>query len=218
LWELEVLSGQEADVDVLDEEVMRASLRDATAFSAVFERHHLVIWRFLARSAGRQAADELAGEVFLIAFRRRASYDPERGSVRSWLYGIAANQLRERGRRAARLRRAVLRLAGRREADGVAPGADESSALMQRAGTDLVLRCLEGLGAIDREVLVLFAWERLSYEEIAAALAVPVGTVRSRLARARQRLRHAMELGDATDGLPLEATPPGDACGPRGRT
>lgn len=218
MWELEVLSGQEADVDVLDEQVMRASLRDGAAFGAVFERHHLVIWRFLARSAGHEAADELAGEVFLIAFRRRASYDPERGSVRSWLYGIAANQLRERGRRAARFRRAALRLAGRRETDGVAPGADESSALMQRAGTDLVLRCLEGLGAIDREVLVLFAWERLSYEEIAAALVVPVGTVRSRLARARQRLRRGMELGDATDGLPLEATPPGDACGPRGRT
>lgn len=197
---------------------MRASLRDAAEFSAVFERHHLVIWRFLARSAGREAADELAGEVFLIAFRRRSSYDPERGSVRSWLYGIAANQLRERGRRAVRFRRAVLRLAGRRESDGVAPGADESSALLQRGDTDLVVRCLEGLGAIDREVLVLFAWERLSYEEIAAALAVPVGTVRSRLARARQRLRRAMELGDATDGLPLEATPPGDAHGPRGRT
>jgi RNA polymerase sigma-70 factor (ECF subfamily) len=89
---------------------------------------------------------------------------------------------------------------------------------MHRADTDLVLRCLEGLGAIDREVLVLFAWERLSYEEIAAALTVPVGTVRSRLARARQRLRHAMELADATDGLPVEATPPGDAPDPQRRT
>ena len=218
LWELEALSGQEADVDLLDEQAMRASLRDAAAFGAVFERHHLVIWRFLARSAGREAADELAGEVFLIAFRRRASYDPQRGSVRSWLYGIAANQLRERGRRAARFRRVVLRLAGRRETDGVASGADESSVLMQRAGTDVVLRCLEQLGAIDREVLVLFAWERLSYEEIAAALAVPVGTVRSRLARARQRLRGAMELADATDGLPVEATHPGDAPVPRRKT
>jgi len=197
---------------------MRASLRDGSAFSAVFERHHLVIWRFLARSAGSQVADELAGEVFLVAFRRRASYDPKRGSVRSWLYGIAANQLRERGRRAARWRRAALRLAGRREADGIAAGADESSAVLQQAGTDLVLRCLDGLSPIDREVLVLFAWERLSYEEIAAALAVPVGTVRSRLARARQRLRAAMELRDATDGVRLEATPPGDARGPRGRT
>jgi RNA polymerase sigma factor (sigma-70 family) len=205
-------------VEGLDEQAMRASLRDGAAFGAVFERHHLVIWRFLARSAGRQAADELAGEVFLIAFRRRASYDPKRGSVRSWLYGIAANQLRERGRRGARFQRAIVRLAGRRDTDGVAPGADESSALLQEAGTDRVLRCLADLGAIDREVLVLFAWERLSYEEIAAALAVPVGTVRSRLARARQRLRRAMELGEATDGLPLEATPPGDARGPRGRT
>jgi RNA polymerase sigma factor (sigma-70 family) len=193
-------------VDVLDEQVMRASLRDAAAFSTIFERHHPVIWRFLARSAGRQAADELAGEVFLVAFRRRASYDAKRGSVRSWIYGIAANQLRERDRRAARSYRAVLRLAGRRESDGVAPAADESSPALQRAGTDLVLRCLQGLGPIDREVLVLFAGERLSYEEIAAALAVPVGTVRSRLARARGQLRDAMELQAATDGIPPEAT------------
>jgi RNA polymerase sigma factor (sigma-70 family) len=205
-------------VDVLDEQVMRASLRDAAAFGAVYERHHLVIWRFLARSAGRQAADELAGEVFLIAFRRRASFDPRRGSLRSWLYGIAANQLRERSRRAARFHRAFLRLAGRRESDGLAPGADESSALLHEEGVDLVLRCLDGLNPIDREVLVLFAWERLSYEDIAAALAVPVGTVRSRLARARRRLRDAMELGEEIDGLPLEATPPGDARDTRGRT
>jgi RNA polymerase sigma-70 factor (ECF subfamily) len=167
-------------------------------FGAVFECYHPPIWRFLARSAGRQVADELAGEVFLIAPRRRSSYDPERGSVPSWLYGIAANLLRDRTRRAARGRRAVLRLAGRREADGVTLPAEHDE-------SDAVLACLRSLGDQDREVLVLFAWERLSYEEIAAALAVPIGTVRSRLARARARLRDAMELAGLIDGLPVEA-------------
>jgi RNA polymerase sigma-70 factor (ECF subfamily) len=214
LWELEELSGQEVGVDLLDEQAMRASLRDAAAFGPVFERHHLVIWRYLARSAGRQVADELAGEVFLIAFRRRASFDAEKGSVRAWLYGIAANQLREQSRRAARRRRAVLRLAGRREATHPAPAADEASVLVGQAETDSVVQCLNGLGESDREILLLFAWERLTYEEIAAALAVPVGTVRSRLARARGRLRQAMELAGPSDELPVEAS---DAPGPRGR-
>lgn len=204
-------------MDLLDEQAMRASLEDGAAFSRVFERHHRAIWGFLARSAGRQAADDLAGEVFLVAFRRRASFDGRRGSVRSWLYGIAANLLRERFRRAARGRQAVLRLAGRREVDGTAPGADEVSELGGVQATEVV-RCLDAMSDRDREVLVLFAWEQLTYEEIGAALGVPVGTVRSRLARARARLRAAMELAGLIDGSPAEAARQGDTPGHRGRT
>jgi RNA polymerase sigma-70 factor (ECF subfamily) len=206
-------------VDLLDAQAVRASLGDGAAFAAVFDRHHRVIWAYLARSAGREAANDLAGEVFLVAFRRRDSFDESRGTVRAWLYGIATNQLREHARRSARGRRALLRLAGRRESAGVVDGIDGLDGIGeidQRGPSEasVVVACLRRLSDRDREVLVLYAWERLSYDEIAVALGVAVGTVRSRLARARARLRAAMELGDPPGQEPGEQPPAGDATNP----
>ena len=90
-------------VDV-DAAAVRASVEHPECFSVVFERHHRVVWTYLARLAGPDVADEIAGDVFVTAFERRARFDPARGEVRSWLYGIASNKLRTRFRSDRRAR------------------------------------------------------------------------------------------------------------------
>jgi hypothetical protein len=92
-WELLVAFGQLLGVES-DSSLVRASFEVPECFGELFERHHRVIWTYLARLCGPDVADELAAEVFVTAFERRASYDPERGEVRSWFYGIATNLLR----------------------------------------------------------------------------------------------------------------------------
>jgi RNA polymerase sigma-70 factor (ECF subfamily) len=193
-------SGEEWFVEG-DSEVVRASLEDAERFETIFDRYHILIWGYLARLGGRAHADELAAEVFLVAFRKRATFDPARGDVRGWLYGIASNISRTRLRSEARRRRAFAKAAGER-VDSVSPVEATTDALAQRTRLRLVLEALGRLSSRDREVIVLFAWEELSYEQIADALGIEVGTVRSRLSRARTRLRELVALvGEENDEL-----------------
>jgi RNA polymerase sigma-70 factor (ECF subfamily) len=179
-----------------------ASLVEPERFEAVFEAHHGAVWAYLARRAGRDAADDLAGDVFAIAFARRASFDAGLGTVRSWLFGIAANLLRTRRRSDERAGRAFERL--------TRPGAvqlvSDDLATDEEGRQELhgVARAVAGLAEADRELLLLFAWDELSYDEIAAVLDVPIGTVRSRLSRARQRLR---ELAATAGQVPMESSP-----------
>jgi RNA polymerase sigma-70 factor (ECF subfamily) len=177
--------------DVAD---VRASLDDPERFGTVFDRHHRVVWSYLARLGGRGVADDLAGEVFVRAFAQRANYDPDLGAVRSWLYGIATNLWRNRRRSDVRGAAAVVRLQGRTDQlttdlEGVASAIDAERAL------GVVIEALQLLSDADRALVVLYAWEELSYGEISLVLDVPIGTVRSRLSRARQRLRELIEGG-----------------------
>lgn len=168
------------------------------AFDTIFDDHYDRIWRYLFRLGGRECADELAGEVFVQALAARDRFDPARGAVSSWLYGIASNLGRSWLRRRARGRRAVTRLAQWRRADAdlAASDADGTARLDDRADAGRVMDALNHLRATDREILVLVAWEDLSYTEIADVLGLPIGTVRSRLSRARVRLRELAEVGD----------------------
>jgi len=182
-----------------DAAVVRASVEDPEQFEVVFDRHHGRIWAYLARLGGRQCADDLASEVFLAAFARRDRYDPARGSVASWLYGIASNLARTWFRSHARAARAFARSA---TPDVVLDAALDTidDALTSREQFERVREALERLSVTDREVIVLFAWQHLSYQDIARVLDVEVGTVRSRLARARARLRELAGLnGELTD-------------------
>ncbi len=176
-----------------DADVIGRSLADPQAFGAIFARHAEAILRYAARRAGREAAEGLIGEVFRVAFERRKSYDSSYPSARPWLYGIAANLLFKHRRAEARRLRANARLAAEQLASdsGRAPRASDAALLLPQ-----VVDVIEALPDVERETLLLYAWEELPYEEIAAALSVPVGTVRSRLNRARARLR---EL-DAREG------------------
>jgi RNA polymerase sigma-70 factor (ECF subfamily) len=175
-------------VDALaDADVIAASIDDPRHFAVLFDRHAGIVFRFLIRRVGRDAADELLGETFRIAFERRAAFDIFRPSARPWLYGIATNLVAKRRRTEARRLRATALLAVDRPSDTVA---DNVVALVNanHRWPD-VARAIAALPEGERDALLLYAWEELSYEEIAVALDVPVGTVRSRLNRARIRLR-----------------------------
>ncbi len=174
-------------VEPNDAEVIAASLDDPAAFGALFDRYATTMHRYLVRRVGPDEAGTLVSETFRVAFERRASYDTDRPLARPWLYGIATNLAARHRRSEGRRLAAMARAAGQR------PLADD---LEQRAGEAIDASRLLGvvsdaarrLPEPERDVLVLHAWEGLSYGEVAAALGVPVGTVRSRLARARRRL------------------------------
>jgi RNA polymerase sigma-70 factor (ECF subfamily) len=175
-----------------DAAAIEASMTDPAAFATIFDRHAADLHRFLARRVEPADADSLLGDVFRIAFERRGSFDPAHPSARPWLYGIATNLVARHRRSEARRLRAMASLAARRVDDAhdvvgdraaEAVDADESWARLVDA--------VDALPDAERHTLLLYAWEELGYEDIAAALGVPVGTVRSRLHRARQRLRAA---------------------------
>jgi RNA polymerase sigma factor (sigma-70 family) len=171
-----------------DAAVIRASLDQPGRFGALFDRHATVVVRYLVRRVGVDDAEALLGEVFRVGFEKRATYDGARPNARPWLYGIATNLLARHRRSEARRIHATARLLGRQ------PPADDPTdhivATLDAAElwphvADAVAR----LPVEERDALILYVWEELSYEEIASALDVPVGTVRSRLNRARMSLR-----------------------------
>ena len=187
-----------------DADIVLGSVTEPERFEVIFERHHGRIWRYLARMGGRECADELAGDVFVAAFAGRSRYDPELGTVQAWLYGIATNRFRSRGRTNARALRAAVRLAGQQpNVTAESPTDAVVGAMASEATLVRVQAAMQRLAPSDREIIVLFAWEQLSYEEIAAALGIELGTVRSRLSRARRRLRELAGIsGEASDDQP----------------
>ena len=165
-----------------DAGALEASRSDPRAFAVVFERHFEPISRYLRRRVSRDLADELAAETFVRAFEHRDRYRPERDDALPWLYGIATNLLRQHFRREERELRAFART-------GVDPAREEVP--HDPAGARLAA-ALAQLTEGERDVLFLFAWAELDYEEIAHALGIPGGTVRSRLHRARAKLRELL--------------------------
>ncbi len=169
-----------------DTELIAGSLAEPEHFAALFDRHATAVHRYLGRRVG-ELADDLLSETFLVAFRRRSAYRPEHLDVRPWLLGIATNLVHAHARTERRRYRAFART-------GVDPAASLASDDVHARVDAEALRAplaaaLAGLKERDRDVLLLFAWEQLGYEEIAAALEIPVGTVRSRLNRARRQTR-----------------------------
>jgi RNA polymerase sigma factor (sigma-70 family) len=170
----------------------RARAGDADAFGLLFQRHARVIYNFLFRSTADWAvADDLLSVVFLEAWRRRDK-ELEEGYVLPWLYGIAANVLRNRRRSERRFAAALRRLPKAEFEPDFSPAADERVDDERR-----IRQALDLLGALperEQEVFRLCAWMELSYEDAAFALGLPIGTIRSRLSRARARLRE-LEAG-----------------------
>jgi RNA polymerase sigma factor (sigma-70 family) len=174
-----------------DAEVIDASRVQPGEFATLFDRHATVIRDYLARRVGPQQAEDLTGETFLVAFSKRDKYDRSRPDALPWLYGIASNLIRQRRRAEVRQLRALART-------GVDPVfADHADSVSARVTAQASTRALAGalakLTAGERDVLFLAAWADLSYEELAAGLDIPVGTVRSRLSRARAKVRAAVE-------------------------
>jgi RNA polymerase sigma factor (sigma-70 family) len=165
-------------------------IADDAGFEAAFRAHFVPVYRFIARRVGADLADDLAADTFATAYRRRGTYRPDRASLRSWLYGIAVNLLRNHWRAEQRLLERDAQLAAAAATASITPPARDE------AHGDLEPRLAAALARLNREqreVLLLHAWADLDHHEIAAALRIPQGTVRSRLARARASVR--AELG-----------------------
>lgn len=182
-----------------DAELIRASVKEPEQFATLFDRHHDRICAYIARRAGALLADELAGEVFLRAFASRMAYDPGRGSPLAWLYGIAGNLVRMSHRSQQRGARAAAQAAGQMASTPSDIDMAEDG-LVGRQSLAAALDAFELLSEAHQEVLALAVWEGLSYQEIASCLEVDIGTVRSRLARARQHLRELCGLTGKVTG------------------
>src|SRR5262244_2038484 len=176
--------------DPSDAEVIRRSASEPEAFGLIYDRHAATLLRFLGRRAGAKVTEGLVGELFRIAFERRRTFDASRASALPWLYGIGSNLLLKHRRSEARRLRVSARMAVAREA---ADGRATAAALDARLLFPRVADAIEALPDDEREALLLFAWEELPYQSVAEALDLPIGTVRSRLNRARARLRELLE-------------------------
>jgi RNA polymerase sigma factor (sigma-70 family) len=170
-----------------DRELWCAAGEDREAFGELYERHAQAVFAFCARRTGDLAlAEDLTSVVFLEAWRRRRAVQLAGASVLPWLLGTANNVMRNQRRSLRRHRAALARLS----IDRTAPsGEDEAIARVdaQRA-LSAALRALDGLSPEQRDAVNLVLWGGLSYEDAARALGVPVGTVRSRISRARATL------------------------------
>ena len=173
-----------------DAEAIAASRDDPERFAEIFHRHFPPIHRFVQRRVGRGPADDIAAETFAEAFRQRSNYDGSPNAA-PWLFGIAVNLLRRHHRKERRQLFAYARTGRDPVVDAGFAEADErvDAAAMRQS----LALALSSLRDADRDVLLLVAWADLTYEEIARALAIPVGTVRSRLHRGRRRLRTLLE-------------------------
>ena len=173
-----------------DAEVIGRSLSEPEAFGVIYDRHAATLLRFLGRRAGAEVGEGLLGELFRIAFERRKTFDASRASALPWLYGIGSNLLMKHRRGEARRLRASARMAADHDT------ADRRTSAAARDAHLLFPRVADAIEALpdgEREALLLFAWEELSYQSVAEALELPIGTVRSRLNRARAHLRELLE-------------------------
>ncbi len=172
-----------------DAELIGRSLNgDVDAFAEVVDRHEVAVGSYLVRGVGRDAAEDLLGEVWVAAFESRRSYDQSYADARPWLYGVALNRLR-RYWRSRPAEDPVPDMAG------LATGWDPWSAVDLGVDTRAVLRtALMRLKPEEREVLRLVAWEDLTAADAARALGMPAGTARWLLSQARTALRCAPEV------------------------
>ncbi|MBD8023930.1 RNA polymerase sigma factor [Microbacterium gallinarum] len=171
-----------------DADIIRLSLERPAEFAEIFVRHAKPVGAFAARRVGLAAAQDVLSETFLIAFRRRASFDTAWESARPWLLGIASRVAGKHGRDEAAQWRAFAAEARSRapSSDGAVDAAGDR--LDAAASVRSLAPLIAGLARRDRDTLLLYAWGDLSYEQIGQALGVPTGTVRSRLNRVRKKL------------------------------
>jgi RNA polymerase sigma factor (sigma-70 family) len=171
--------------------------RDPDLFTCVYERYFGAIYRYVAGRLDVRIADDIAAETFLVAFGQRDRFDPARGSLRAWLFGIATNLV-------ARYRRAEARhyAALARAVPEPAIASHEARVVASVAAASMraqLARALAELSPGERDVVLLVALGQLSHEEVAHALGISAGTVGSRLSRARAKLHRAIDR-EAFDG------------------
>ena len=171
---------------------------DEQAFRLLYERYKLPLFRFAYRSIGdRQAAEDVVHDCFVALLQDSTRFDPARASLRTYLFAAARNQVLKRF--AKRTGEATLD-----DADAELIAADELSTpeplrqVLSRETTEIVRDAIERLPPAQREAIILFEYEELTLAEVAAVAGTDTGTIKSRLHRARTRLRaHLAEFVEA---------------------
>jgi RNA polymerase sigma factor (sigma-70 family) len=204
-----IVTGEPTGPPATDAAVIEQSWAEPERFEAIFRRYFGRIHQYLAARVGGRIADDLAAEVFTVAFAQRQRYDLARDCARPWLYGIATNLVGTYRRQEQRRYRALARAA----AQGVAPSDEDLVAerVSAAAAGPALATALAALGSGDRDVLLLVAVAGLNNQEVAQSLGIPYGTVCSRLSRARMRLRQS--FGGAN---PAGSYGPADSISPAG--
>lgn len=176
--------------EATDTAIIEQSLREPETFAAIFDRYYSLIHRYAAYRLGASRADDVAAETFLLAFDGRAKYDLSRQDARPWLYGIASNLISRHNRAEIRQYRALARTG----VDAVSEGHEDHVAVRvdAQAHRGRLAAALAEIPKRDRDVLLLVAWAELTSERAGEALGIPAGTARSRLHRARKRIRAAL--------------------------
>ncbi|MEV4184229.1 RNA polymerase sigma factor [Streptosporangium canum] len=187
---------------ICDATIIERSRHEPDRFADLYDRHAEEIHRYVARRLGQEAADDITAETFLAAFRRRDRYDLTCDDARPWLYGMATNLIGKHRRAEVRFFRAIART-------GVDPAIESiAEEVTERVGAQSIRRqladALARLNAGQRDVLLLVAAGGLDQEQVAAALGIAVGTVHSRLHRARKKMREALGGVDPTDPVQKE--------------
>ncbi|MFF0273563.1 MULTISPECIES: RNA polymerase sigma factor [unclassified Streptomyces] len=169
---------------------------DPSAYAELFDSYARSVYNHAFRLTGDwSVAEDVMAATFLEAWRLRQKVDPDGGSLRPWLLGVATNVSRNHCRGNRRYRAAAEAYAAAGRADAAVPdhASEVAGRIDDRRRIAATLRALGTLRRTEREVLVLCLWEGLAYTDVARALRLPVGTVRSRLSRARAKLRTGAE-------------------------
>ncbi|MFF3418792.1 RNA polymerase sigma factor [Streptomyces sp. NPDC002698] len=166
-----------------DEELLGRTARDPASFAPLVERHSAALHGYFARRAP-EAAEDLLAELWLQAYATRRGFDPARGSVRAWLFGVARNVLSAHWRGAATTRPDLARTIGDHD-----PWEAVDNRLVAAAVAPALRELLAQLPSHERELLLLVAWEQLTPTEAAVVVGIPAATARTRLHRARSRMR-----------------------------
>jgi RNA polymerase sigma factor (sigma-70 family) len=185
------VTGVTTDTDAdTDAAIIQASLCDPDRFAVIYDRYAATLYRYAHQRIGAEGADDVVAEAFLSAFRGRGQYDLSRPDARPWLFGILTRKLASHHRKEKARYRAMARAAPAGVLDG--PADEVATRLIADSARRPLAAALAGLSRGDRDVLLLVAWGQLSYDEVAAALNIPPGTVGSRLNRARRKVRAAL--------------------------
>lgn len=186
-----------------DSEIIERSLREPEVFGAIFDRHFDTIAGFCVRRIGVVRGEDVAGDVFRWAFENRRRFDFEHDDARPWLFRIANNLVREALRSAGRQQLAYDRWMRREMRYGTELASQVAVAVDAQHDFSAVAAVLERQPTKEVETLLLFAWEQLSYSQIAEVLAIPVGTVRSRIHRLRQHLQEVLDAPLTISACPM---------------
>jgi RNA polymerase sigma factor (sigma-70 family) len=186
-------TSERADTDAA---IISQSVVDPESFSLIVERHATSVFRYLASRVDRSTSEDLLADVFEAAFQARSRYGTHYENALPWLLGIATNVIRHHRRSEVRHASMVRRVTQLHRSTIETSEAIDAVATTAQLDDEMqcVRRALTGLNDRHRQVLVLSAGLGLSYEDIARTLGIRIGTVRSRLFRARRRLRELLDV------------------------